>query len=125
MPQDFSRTYRIGEQIKRELADLVRQLKDPRVGMITITDVEVTKDLSHARVFFSVLGEDAIVAQTQKGLEHASGFLRRELGHALRLRITPQLHFIYDDTQLRGQEMDQLIRKALEKGVDDSEPGDQ
>ncbi len=125
MPQDFSRTYRIGEQIKRELADLVRQLKDPRVGMVTITDVEVTKDLSHARVFFSVLGEDTVVQQTQKGLEHAGGFLRRQLGHALRLRITPQLHFIYDDTQLRGQEMDQLIRKALEKGVDDNEPGDQ
>lgn len=124
MPQDYSRTYRIGEQIKRELADLVRQLKDPRIGMITITDVEVTKDLSHARVFFSVLGEEEDVRQSQKGLEHAGGFLRKELGRALRLRVTPQLHFVYDDTQLRGQEMDQLIRKALEKGIDDSGSGD-
>jgi len=124
MPHEFSRTYRIGEQIKRELADLVRQLKDPRIGMVTITDVEVSKDLSHAKVFFSVLGESEDVRQTQIGLEHAGGFLRRELGRGLRLRITPHLHFHYDDTQLRGQEMDQLIRKALGKDGGGNDSGD-
>jgi ribosome-binding factor A len=113
MPQEYSRTLRIGEQIKRELADLIRKLKDPRIGMITITDVEVSKDLSHAKVFYTVFGEEQVIKDTQDGLQHASGFLRRELGRVLKVRITPHLHFFYDDTQTRGNRIDQLINQAL------------
>jgi ribosome-binding factor A len=113
MPQEYSRTLRIGEQIRRELADLIRKLKDPRVGMVTITDVEVSKDLSHAKIFYTVLGEEEVIRNTQIGLQHAAGFLRRELGRVLKVRITPHLHFFYDETQLRGNRIDQLIDQAL------------
>lgn len=113
MPQEYSRTLRIGEQIRRELADQIRKLKDPRVGMVTITDVEVSKDLSHAKIFYTVYGEEQEVKDTQTGLQNAAGFLRRELGRVLKVRVTPHLHFFYDDTQLRGNKIDQLIDQAL------------
>jgi ribosome-binding factor A len=113
MPQEYSRTLRIGEQIRRELADQIRKLKDPRVGMVTITDVEVSKDLSHAKIFYTVFGEEQEIKDTQTGLQNAAGFLRRELGRVLKVRITPNLHFFYDDTQLRGNKIDQLIDQAL------------
>jgi ribosome-binding factor A len=113
MPQEYSRTLRIGEQIRRELADQIRKLKDPRIGMVTITDVEVSKDLSHAKIFYTVFGEEQEIKDTQTGLQNASGFLRRELGRVLKVRITPNLHFLYDDTQLRGNKIDQLIDQAL------------
>jgi ribosome-binding factor A len=115
MAQEFSRALRVGEQIRRELAEQIRKLKDPRVGMVTITDVEVTKDLSVAKVFYSVLGEDDVVTQTQKGLERAAGFIRRELGHAMRLRVVPELRFHYDDTELKGNRIDRLIDEALNR----------
>jgi ribosome-binding factor A len=115
MGQEFSRALRVGEQIRRELAEQIRKLKDPRIGMVTITDVEVTKDLSVARVFYSVLGEDDVITQTQKGLDRAAGFLRRELGHAMRLRVVPELRFQYDDTELKGNRIDQLIDEAINR----------
>ncbi len=115
MGQEFSRALRVGEQIRRELAEQIRKLKDPRIGMVTITDVEVTKDLSVARVFYSVLGEGDIITQTQKGLDRAAGFLRRELGHAMRLRVVPELRFLYDDTELKGNRIDQLIDEAINR----------
>lgn len=115
MPQEFSRALRVGEQIRRELAEQIRKLKDPRVGMVTITDVEVTKDLSVAKVYYSVLGEGDVITQTQKGLERAAGFIRRELGHAMRLRVVPELRFHYDDTELKGNRIDRLIDEALNR----------
>jgi len=115
MPQEFSRALRVGEQIRRELAEQIRKLKDPRVGMVTITDVEVTKDLSVAKVYYSVLGEGDVITQTQKGLERAAGFIRRELGHAMRLRVVPELRFLYDDTELKGNRIDRLIDEALNR----------
>jgi ribosome-binding factor A len=115
MAQEFSRALRVGEQIRRELADEIRKLKDPRIGMVTITDVEVTKDLSVARVYYSVLGENDVITQTQKGLDRAAGFLRRELGHAMRLRVVPELRFHYDDTELKGNRLDRLIDEAISR----------
>jgi ribosome-binding factor A len=115
MAQEFSRALRVGEQIRRELAAEIRKLKDPRIGMVTITDVEVTKDLSVARVYYSVLGEEDVITLTQKGLERASGFLRRELGHAMRLRVVPELRFHYDDTELKGNRIDRLIDEAINR----------
>lgn len=115
MAQEFSRALRVGEQIRRELAEEIRKLKDPRIGMVTITDVEVSKDLSVARVYYSVLGEDDVITSTQKGLDRAAGFLRRELGHAMRLRVVPELRFHYDDTELKGNRLDRLIDEAINR----------
>ena len=104
MPRDHSRTLRIAEQIQRELAELIRlELKDPRVGMVTLTDVEVTNDYAHAKVFFTTLGTGDQIAAATAGLNHAAGFLRHELGQRIKLRGIPQLHFIYDESVERGK----------------------
>jgi len=113
MPYDYSRTDRIGEQIKRELSMLIRnEIKDPRVSMVSILDVEITKDLSKAKVFFDALNQDEHEA-CEKGLNNAAGFLRRELGRAIQLRNTPALTFIYDDTEQRANDLSVMIDKAV------------
>ncbi|AOV17307.1 ribosome-binding factor A [Acidihalobacter aeolianus] len=114
MPREFSRTLRVGEQIRRELADLLRtEIKDPGMGMVTVGDVEVSKDLSHARVYFTVLGDAQVAAASGKALSRASGFLRRELGRRMRLRVVPALHFVFDDSELKGARVDALIEEAM------------
>ncbi|MBI1424351.1 MAG: 30S ribosome-binding factor RbfA [Gammaproteobacteria bacterium] len=112
MPKDFARTDRVAEQILRELAELIRlEVKDPRVRMVTLTAVEVTADYSHARIYYTTLeGTDGKV---QQGLERASGFLRSQLAHAMKLRIIPQLHFLYDASVERGARLSQLIDQAV------------
>ena len=117
MPRDFSRALRVAEQIQRELADLIRiEVKDPRVGMVTLTDVEVTADYAHAKVFFTTLGDKDQIAEAAVGLNHAAGFLRHELGHRIKLRSTPQLHFTYDESIERGVRLSQLIDQAVAGG---------
>lgn len=112
MPKGYARTDRIAEQIQREVAQLLRlEVKDPRVRMITLTGVEVTKDYSHAKVFYTTL--DGVSDVIQKGLEHASGYLRSQLAHSMKLRIMPQLHFIYDPSIERGAHLSQLIDQAV------------
>ena len=112
--KSFSRRDRVAEQVRRELAELIRsEVKDPRVGMVSITDVEVTPDYAHAKVFFSTLGGAAQVPEVLAGLTKASGFLRRELGRRIRIPTTPQLHFVFDVSLERGMGMDQLIREAV------------
>ncbi len=120
MPKDYPRSRRIAEQIQRELSDIIRlEMKDPRVGMITITDVEVTSDHEHAKVFFTrlgdfgKLGDAADNTPVTRALEHANGFLRSELAHRMRLRIVPQLHFEYDVSIERGVRLSQLIDEAV------------
>ena len=116
MPQEFSRNQRLAEQVHRELAELIRrELKDPRIGMVTLGEVEVSSDLTHAKVFYTVLGDEDERLNTQKALSHACGFLRHLLGKSLRTRVTPELHFIYDDSPQRGDYMDDLIAKARAK----------
>lgn len=112
-PHGFARTERVSGQIRRDLAILIRdRVKDPRVGMVTLLDVEVSKDFAHAKIWFDVLQADqGLDAQT--ALNHAAGFLRRELGHLLKLRMTPALHFFYDDTQSRGNALSVLIDRAV------------
>ncbi|HFD87875.1 MAG TPA: 30S ribosome-binding factor RbfA [Gammaproteobacteria bacterium] len=113
MPKDYSRALRLAEQIHRDLSVLIsREVKDPRVGMVTIGDVEVSSDLSHAKVYYTLLGGLGDPEETQLGLEKASGFLRSRLGKALRVRFTPELHFIHDETEERGQALEALIAKA-------------
>jgi ribosome-binding factor A len=114
MPRDYPRSRRIGEQIQRELAEIIRlELKDPRVGMITLTDVEVTPDCEHAKVFFTRLGDVADNLAVTHALEHAAGFLRTELAHCMRLRVVPQLQFVYDESVERGVRLSNLIDQAV------------
>lgn len=114
MPKDYSRALRIADQIQRELADIIRnELNDPRVGMITLTGVEVSHDYSHAKVFYTTLRSESDNFLTGKGLEHAAGFLRSHLSHRLKIRIIPQLHFIYDESIERGMRLSQLIDEAV------------
>jgi ribosome-binding factor A len=114
VPKDYPRSRRIAEQIQRELSEIIRsEMKDPRVGMITITDVEVTPDYEHAKVFFTRLGDVADNQSVTHALEHASGFLRSELAHRMRLRIVPQVHFEYDESVERGVRLSRLIDEAI------------
>jgi len=113
MPKDYPRSERLASQIQRELASLVQHgLKDPRVGAPSILDVEVSRDLAYARVFFSVLEADD-AASCLEALNSASGYLQREIGKSLKTRITPRLSFIYDDTDIRGRQLSDLIDSAL------------
>lgn len=106
------RSYRVADQIQRDLSELIeRELKDPRVGIITLQGVEVTPDYAHAKVFFSVLTGDA--HQAQEALNHAAGFLRNALFKRLHLHTVPTLHFVYDQTQERAAEMNALIAHAV------------
>ncbi|MGH8618348.1 MAG: 30S ribosome-binding factor RbfA [Burkholderiales bacterium] len=114
MPRDHPRARRVSEQILRELADLLRlEVKDPRVGMVTLTEVEVSRDLSHAKVYFTLLGDAERVAESTAGLAHAAGFLRSELSHRLQLRTVPELHFAHDASVERGIRLSQLIDRAV------------
>ena len=123
--KSFSRKDRVAEQIRRELAELIRsELKDPRVGMISITDVEVTADYAHAKVFFSTLAGSEHVAEVLVGLQKASGFLRRELGKRISIHMTPQLHFVFDQSLERGADLSQLIQKAVAISADSDSESD-
>lgn len=114
MPKDYSRALRVADQIQRELADLIQhEIKDPRVGQVTIISVEVTRDYSHAKVFYTTLASKEEKFLVEKGLEHAKGFLRSSLSHRMKLRITPQLHFIYDESVERGVRLSKLIDDAI------------
>ena len=109
----YSRKDRVSEQIRRELADIIRtELKDPRVGMISLTDVEVTADYAHAKVFFSTLAGGDNLPAVLTGLQKASGFLRRELGKRISIHMTPQLHFVFDQSLERGADLSKLIDEA-------------
>ncbi|HPE60123.1 MAG: 30S ribosome-binding factor RbfA [Thiothrix sp.] len=109
----YSRAERVAEQLQRDVAILIRErVKDPRVGMVTVLDVTVSKDLAHAKVWFDVL-DTGHAREVEASLNHAAGFLRRELGKGLKLRVTPELRFIYDDTQSRGNQLSALIERVV------------
>ena len=113
MPKDFPRSDRLASQIHRELSALIRnELKDPRLHQPSILDVQVTRDLSIAKVYFSVLDPEHST-ESQDALNHAAGFLQRELGKAIKARTTPRLSFIFEDTDIRGRTMDELIDSAI------------
>ncbi|MBK9218331.1 MAG: 30S ribosome-binding factor RbfA [Uliginosibacterium sp.] len=114
MPKEFSRSARVAEQIKRELAELIRlEVKDPRVGFISLTDVELTPDYAHAKVFFTSMQGDEGLEAILIGLKRASGFLRRELGRRVRIHTTPELHFVYDRSIVEGNRLSALIDQAV------------
>ena len=117
MPAEFNRAQRLGERIKRDLALLIqRELKDPRIGMVTVNFVQLSKDLSHADVNVTVLvpGDvDEEIVESLASLNEASVFLRTELGRGLRVRKVPHLRFHYDDSLKRGARINELIHQAL------------
>jgi ribosome-binding factor A len=109
-----ARGARIAEQIQRELAELVRmEVRDPRIALVTLTGVELSRDQSHAKVFFTSLGPQADVGEVLQGLQSAAGFLRSELAHRLTTRKVPELHFEYDSSVERGVRLSRLIDEAV------------
>jgi ribosome-binding factor A len=120
------RPERVAEMIKRETADILeKQVRDPRVsGMVSVTDVEVTQDLSFARIYVSVLPQGASVADVLRALQSAAPFVRRQLASRLDLREMPEIRFEHDDSLERGARVDELLRKiARGEPVDDEDQG--
>ncbi|OGW86365.1 MAG: ribosome-binding factor A [Omnitrophica bacterium RIFCSPLOWO2_01_FULL_45_10b] len=110
------RAERVAALIKHELGSMLAQeVRDPRIGFVTITQVEVSDDLKYAQVFYSVLGEEEKREETAKGLQQARGFLQRDLAKTLNLRFTPHLSFILDSSLEEGIKIDGIIRKIHEK----------
>ncbi|HHY20214.1 MAG TPA: 30S ribosome-binding factor RbfA [Firmicutes bacterium] len=119
--QRFSRKDRVGEEIKKEIADILsKDVKDPRIGFISITDVEISDDLSYVKVFYSTIEEDKL-EQTQIGLEKATGFIRTEIGKRIRLRVTPEIVFKYDDSLKRGARIMELLDEVSKKEIDEGD----
>lgn len=115
MKRSSGRPQRLGDQIQRELSDLLaREVRDPRVGMVTITSVDVSPDISHAKVFFTILEKDKL-EDTAGGLRRAAGFLRSRLAKRIKLYTTPELRFEYDESVERGDRLSRLIDAAIAK----------
>ena len=111
--RNSGRPQKLGDQIQRELSDLLaRELRDPRVGMVTITSVDVSPDISHAKVFFTMFEKDKLPA-TLEGLKRAAGFLRSQLAKRIKLYTTPEIRFEYDESVERGDRLSRLIDGAL------------
>lgn len=109
------RANRVGEQIKKEMGDIITtKLKDPRVGFVTVTDVEVTGDLQQAKIYISVLGDQEKKDETLLGLAKAKGFIRSEIGKRIRLRKTPELIFEYDEALEYGNRIETILRDLKE-----------
>ena len=110
-PSKPNRAFQVADQVQRDLAELIREVKDPRLGMVTINSVEVTPDYAHAKVFFSVLvGEPQ---ECEEALNHAAGFLRAGLFKRLHIHTVPTLHFHFDRTTERASDMNALIARAV------------
>ena len=111
------RMRRVDEAMREVLSDvLTHDLKDPRVGFVTVTDVKTSPDLRHARVYVSVLGDADVVDASLEGLRSAHGFLQGRVGSELRLKNTPALQFIHDDTAVRAQRLEELIHETERDG---------
>jgi len=115
------RSVRVAEQIHHELAQMIaREVKDPRIGMVTLTGVDITADYAHATVHFTTLPDDeASVARTLEGLRASSGFMRSQLGRRVRIHTTPELRFTHDRSVGRGVDLSRLIDQANARRADD------
>ena len=108
----YKRSERLGELILAEISDLItREIKDPRIGFVTFTRVEMSDDLRHAKVFVSSIGAEPEKARTLQGLSSATGYIRRQLGRALHLRYTPEISFLLDDSLEHGAKIAQILRQ--------------
>jgi ribosome-binding factor A len=117
------RGLRVADQIQRDLAELIAfEVKDPRVGMVTLTEVQITPDYAHAKVFFTTLVDnEEAVRDTLTGLRKASGYLRTQLGRRLSIHTLPELHFVHDNSTVRGIAMSRLIDEANATRAKDSD----
>lgn len=119
MAREFKRTDRVGAQIQRELATLVRgELDDPRLGMITIQEVRVVRDFSHAKIFFTVMAGELSNSETARVLNDAAPFFRHELGRRMKLRTLPELRFVHDESVEQGERLSSLIEQAVKSDSD-------
>lgn len=122
MPKEFSRLDRINERIARELARIIQfEVKDPRVKMVTISAVKVSRDLSHAKVYVSAVGTEEQAREIVEVLVKASGFLRSKIASAVQLRTTPKLNFVYDESLIRSNRIVNLIDSQLKSENDEPE----
>lgn len=118
MAREFHRADRVADAMRRELSQLIqREVRDPRVGMVNVNDVEVSRDLSFAKVFVTLVGEDdpAAIKDSMDALNKAAGFLRSQLARAIQMRTIPRLQFRYDETSVRGQQLSALIDRAVKE----------
>ncbi|MGY6566677.1 MAG: 30S ribosome-binding factor RbfA [Halomonadaceae bacterium] len=135
--REFKRTDRVGDQLQKELAVLIqREVKDPRLGMVTVSGVTVSRDLGYADVYVTLLGEDSPerIKENLKVLKQAAGFLRSQIARRIKLRHVPELRFHYDESVVRGQRLSSLIDEAVssdrarhdddEHGSDGSDEGE-
>jgi ribosome-binding factor A len=116
MPKDYSRQQRVADTLRRDIASFIqREMRDPRIGMVMVNDVEVSRDLAHARVFVTVMGKDdaSQAAEALEVLNGAAGFLRSQLAQSSTMRTTPRLSFVFDSSVLRGQQLSSLIDRAV------------
>ena len=116
MANEYNRTDRVADHLRRELATLIqRGMRDPRLGMVSVTDVEVSRDLAHARVFYTSMDADSTEAATEitEALNRAAGYMRSQLSRDSRLRMVPKLRFFYDSSVGRGRHLEELIEKAV------------
>lgn len=113
---------RINEEMTKELSSILREIKDPRIqkNIVSVTASFVTADLKYAKIYYSAIAKNADIKEVQKGLESATGFIRRELAHTLNLRITPELTFIHDESAENGAHINELLKKVGE-GTNDRE----
>jgi ribosome-binding factor A len=119
MPREFQRTDRVGAQMQRELAQLVRdELDDPRLGMITIQAVRVVRDFSHAKVFFTCMAGKLSMDETGRILDEAAPYFRHELGRRMKLRTIPALHFVHDESIEHGEKLSSLIEQAVKSDAE-------
>lgn len=125
MAKDFSRTDRVAGQLQRELALMIHnEVKDPRVGFVTVTAVHLSKDMSHAKVYFTLLDENPQARkEAADALNHAAGFLRHLVGQQMRLRVIPHLVFNYDEAAERGMRLSALIEKAVAEDHEATDSG--
>lgn len=126
MKRDFSRTDRLNQLVHRELAFIIQnEMKDPRIGMVTISAVEITKDLSYAKVYVTILGDETLIKTSLNLLNKAAGFIRTQLAKSIQLRKFPELRFVYDQSVVNGAYLSDLIEHAIEKDQQNSKSDDE
>ncbi len=116
MSREFKRSDRVAQELQKEIAVILqREVKDPRIGMVTVSDVEVSRDLAYAKIFVTFLfdNDQSAIEQGMKGLEKASPYIRSLIGKAMRLRIVPELRFIYDQSLVEGMRMSNLVSNVI------------
>lgn len=116
MSREFKRSDRVAQELQKEIAVILqREVKDPRVGMVTVSDVEVSRDLAYAKIFVTFLfdNDPEAIKQGMKGLEKASPYIRTLVGKVMRLRIVPELRFVYDESLVEGMRMSNLVSNVI------------